>query len=178
MRALITGAITFLSILSRSLASPSPETHHLLNTVEDVLSETKDVPTNAGAKAGATNSEAISENDTQFNGLSVPPMRELDGDDFDKDTSKGYWLAIPPPVSSRALLFSVIIRLIGFSIGLLSIIRHIVTTVKPSRQHGKPSTNIIMYILLQRTLPLPLLTGNRPLRPWHHRLNQRMRKCP
>ncbi|KAL9042145.1 MAG: hypothetical protein Q9214_003872 [Letrouitia sp. 1 TL-2023] len=91
MRNLITGAITFLSILSRSLASPSPENHHLLNTVEDVLSETKDVPTNGSPKAGATNSEAISENDTQFNGLSVPPMRELNGDDFDKDTSKGYW---------------------------------------------------------------------------------------
>lgn len=95
MRTLITGAITFLSILSGSLASPSPENHHLLNTVEDVLSETKDVPANAGTKAGATNSEAVSENDTRFNGLSVPPMRELDGDDFDKDTSKGYWLAIP-----------------------------------------------------------------------------------
>lgn len=45
----------------------------------------------AGAKAGATNSEAVSETNTVFNGQEVPPMKELNGNDLDRDMSKGYW---------------------------------------------------------------------------------------
>ncbi|KAL8948329.1 MAG: hypothetical protein Q9222_005476 [Ikaeria aurantiellina] len=85
--------LAFLSLnaLTLSTASPDPESKHQLNTVEDVLSETKGGPADAGAKAGATNSEAVSDTNTIFNDMEVPPMRELNGDDFDKDTSKGYW---------------------------------------------------------------------------------------
>ena len=45
----------------------------------------------AGAKAGATNSEAVSESNTIFNDMEVPPMKELTGESFNKDTGKGYW---------------------------------------------------------------------------------------
>jgi len=66
-------------------------------TVEDVLSETKD----AGAAAGATNSEAVSDEATTFNGVKVPPMKELNGNDFDKDTKDGYWYVVTTVLSRR-----------------------------------------------------------------------------
>ena len=45
----------------------------------------------AGAKAGATNSEAVSETNSVFNDIEVPPMKELNGAEMEKDISKGYW---------------------------------------------------------------------------------------
>lgn len=45
----------------------------------------------SGAAAGATNSEALSASSTVFNGIKVPPMKELDGKDFEKETKDGYW---------------------------------------------------------------------------------------
>lgn len=77
-----------LALLSPALAQDS---QHKLSTVDDVLSETKGGPKDAGAAAGATNSEAISDQSTTFNGVKVPPMKELTGDNFDKDTKDGYW---------------------------------------------------------------------------------------
>ncbi|KAL9603941.1 MAG: hypothetical protein Q9219_000879 [cf. Caloplaca sp. 3 TL-2023] len=90
MRSLIIRTLLSLSLLVTTFAS-SPDNKHQQNTVEDVLSETKGGPVDAGAKAGATNSEAVSESNTIFNDISVPPMRELNGDDLDKDIGKGYW---------------------------------------------------------------------------------------
>ncbi|KAL8913068.1 MAG: hypothetical protein Q9171_002048 [Xanthocarpia ochracea] len=89
MRSFTVPALLVLSLLAPTFASP--DSKHQLNTVEDVLSETKGGSLDAGAKAGATNSEAVSNSNTVFNGQEVPPMKELNGDDFDKDTSKGYW---------------------------------------------------------------------------------------
>lgn len=48
----------------------------------------------SGAAAGATNSEALSASSTVFNGIKVPPMKELDGKDFEKETKDGYWYAV------------------------------------------------------------------------------------
>lgn len=93
MRSLIVRVLLSLSLLNPTFASPTADNKHQLNTVEDVLSEAKGGPVDAGAKAGATNSEAVSDTNTLFNGQEVPPMKELNGDDFDKDTSKGYWYA-------------------------------------------------------------------------------------
>lgn len=83
-------ALFSLSLIASTFASPAPDKHQL-NTVEDVLSETKGSSVDAGAKAGATNSEAVSESNTIFNGQEVPPMKELNGDNYEKDTKKGYW---------------------------------------------------------------------------------------
>lgn len=87
MRSLLSRVLLFLALLSPSLAQ---EDQHKL-TVEDVLAETKGGPKDAGAAAGATNSEAISDESTTFNGIKVPPMKELNGEDFDKDIKDGYW---------------------------------------------------------------------------------------
>ncbi|KAI4236927.1 MAG: hypothetical protein LQ349_002225 [Xanthoria aureola] len=90
MRVFLARAILAWSILAPTLASPDSKLEK--STVEEVLSETKGGPVDAGAKAGATNSEAVSDKNSIFNGQEVPPLKELNGDDFDKDTSKGYWL--------------------------------------------------------------------------------------
>ncbi|KAL8648387.1 MAG: hypothetical protein Q9210_005015, partial [Variospora velana] len=90
MRSFMIQFLLYLSVTASALASPPPDGHQL-NTVEDVLSETKGGPMDAGAKAGATNSEAVSETNTIFNDQEVPPMKELNGDNFEKDTKKGYW---------------------------------------------------------------------------------------
>ncbi len=92
MRVFLVQAILAWSILAPTLASPDSKLEK--STVEEVLSETKGGPVDAGAKAGATNSEAVSDKNSIFNGQEVPPMKELNGDDFDKDTSKGYWYDI------------------------------------------------------------------------------------
>lgn len=88
MCSLLTRAIVALVLLSVVLAQDS---RHKLSTVDDVLSETKGRPKDAGAAAGATNSEAVSDAPTTFNGIKVPPMKEIKGDDFDEDTKDGYW---------------------------------------------------------------------------------------
>ena len=88
MRSLVHRALIALAVLSPGLAQDS---QHKLSTVDDVLSETKGGPKDLGAAAGATNSEAVSDESTTFNGMKVPPMKELNGDDFDKDTKDGYW---------------------------------------------------------------------------------------
>lgn len=91
MRSIISRTLTALALISSALAQDS---QHKLSTVDDVLSETKGRPKDAGAAAGATNSEAISDESTTFNGIKVLPMKELNGDGFDKDTKDGYWLAL------------------------------------------------------------------------------------
>ena len=88
MRSWIGKVLVSLALLSPVLAQDS---QHKLSTVDDVLSETRGGPKDTGAAAGATNSEAISGESTTFNGMKVPPMKELKGDDFDKDTKDGYW---------------------------------------------------------------------------------------
>ena len=86
---LLQGLLSF-SLLSSSLS----ETQHKLNTVEDALAEGADSSSNAGAAAGATNSEAISDTSTTFNGAKVPPMKVLTGRTFDDEVKHGYWYGL------------------------------------------------------------------------------------
>ncbi len=116
MRSLISRLLISLVLLTPVLAEAAAvETEHKLSTVEDALveqkanvedskvkddakpklEESKKVDEAAavedGPKAGATNSEAVSGTPTKFNGIEVPPMKELSGESFDKDTKNGYW---------------------------------------------------------------------------------------
>lgn len=84
-------AFLSLFVFASNCAAAATDKQHQLNTVEDVLSESKGGPMDAGAKAGATNSEAVSDKNTVFNEIEVPPMKELTGPDLEKDISKGYW---------------------------------------------------------------------------------------
>ena len=91
MRSFIPRTFLSLLLLSQGLATPSEDTQHQLNTVEDVLSESKATPVDAGAATGSTNSEALSGDSTLFNGVEVPPMKEINGEKFEEETKNGYW---------------------------------------------------------------------------------------
>ena len=69
------------------ISSSWAEEQHKLNTVEDALAEGAD----SNVNAGATNSEAISDTATTFNGVKVPPMKVLTGKNFEEETKHGYW---------------------------------------------------------------------------------------
>ena len=116
MRSLISRLFIALVLLTPVLAEAAAiDTEHKLSTVEDALVEQKakvedskvtdDIKPKLeesrkldeakavedGPKAGATNSEAVSGTPTKFNGIEVPPMKELSGENFDKETKNGYW---------------------------------------------------------------------------------------
>lgn len=116
MRSLISRLLISLVLLTPVLAEAAAvDTEHKLSTVEDALVEQKanvedskvvDDPkpkleeskrleeaaaVEDGPKAQATNSEAVSDTPTKFNGMEVPPMKELSGENFDKETKNGYW---------------------------------------------------------------------------------------
>ena len=79
-------------LLSLTVVSSSwAEEQHKLSTVKDALAEGAKTKSNAGSAAGATNSEAISDTATTFNGVKVPPMKELTGSNFEEETKHGYW---------------------------------------------------------------------------------------
>ena len=97
MRSLLLLTLAIFGALSPVTSKAAAiDVQHQLNTVEDVLAEPKAKVGEAklvddGPKAGATNSEAVSGMPTKFNGIDVPPMKELTGESFDKETKNGYW---------------------------------------------------------------------------------------
>ena len=116
MRSLLPRALLSLILLTPVLAEGAAiDSQHQLNTVEDALAEQKAKVEDTkavedpkpqleeatkleeakkiedGPKAGATNSEAVSGTPSKFNGIEVPPMKELSGESFDRDTKNGYW---------------------------------------------------------------------------------------
>ena len=92
MRGIFPRLLVALVFTKDVLSSPAELTQKA-NVEEDVLGIQKQSipPIDAGAAAGATNSEAISDSSTTFNGLSVPPMKEMKGDAFDTEAKDGYW---------------------------------------------------------------------------------------
>lgn len=98
MRSFISRAlISLLLILPPCTAAQ--DSQHQLNKLEDALYEPNGSLVDSGAAAGATNSEALSASATLFNGVEVPPMKELNGKDFDKETKDGYWYAVDTALS-------------------------------------------------------------------------------
>ena len=89
--------ITFFSALtlgplSRTVSAAAVDSTHQLNTVEDALVEPKnEVPLKDGPQAGATNSEAVSSKSSKFNGMEVPPMKEITGEGMEQEIKNGYW---------------------------------------------------------------------------------------
>ena len=97
MKVRLLQALFSLALISSSWA----EEQHKLNTVEDALAEGADSNVNAGAAAGATNSDAISDTATTFNGVKVPPMKELTGTKFEEETKHGYWYDLESCATAR-----------------------------------------------------------------------------
>ncbi len=95
---LLTQALLSLAVLSQILATPAAiDTQHQLNSVDDALKEpTKNGPDDHGIedgpKAGATNSDALPDsNNTIFDGVEVPPMKDLTGEGMADEIKNGYW---------------------------------------------------------------------------------------
>ena len=65
----------------------------MLNTIEDVLAESTTGPADDGTGGASAGSEALSGLPTIFNGMEVPPMKELSGEAFDTEIKDGYWYA-------------------------------------------------------------------------------------
>lgn len=100
MRSIIQTALLTIALLSSTLAAPDADSKLQPQPVEDILGiqTAAPEPVDAGAAAGATNSEAISAAPTTFNGIEVPPMKELDWEKFDEDVKDGYWYIWPTTV--------------------------------------------------------------------------------
>lgn len=116
MRSLISRLLISLILLTPVFAEAAAvDTEHKLSTVEDALIEQKAnikdskvvddlkpkleelkkleeaAAVEDRLKAGAINSEAVSDKPTKFNGIEVLPIKELTGENFDKETKNGYW---------------------------------------------------------------------------------------
>lgn len=66
----------------------------MLNTIEDVLAESTTGLADDGTDGASTDSEALSGMPTIFNGIEVPPMKELPGEAFDTEIKDGHWYVI------------------------------------------------------------------------------------
>jgi len=81
-------------LLALSLAAPalsSPEVAHLASLEEDVLGTQKPSTIALETSPESTESEDDKTKPTVFNGITVPPMKELTGPGFDEEAKDGYW---------------------------------------------------------------------------------------
>lgn len=88
MRSFTLDYIIFVVLIRSAFAIPH-NAQHKLNTAEDVLSEAS-----GGLVDSGTNNVASSASSTVFNGIDVPPMKELNGTEFDKEIKDGYWFVM------------------------------------------------------------------------------------
>ena len=133
MWSLISGVLISVVLLSPPCPAAG-DAQHQLNTVEDVLSEPNGGLVESSAAAGTSNSEALLASSTYFNGVEVPPMKELNGTDFDKETKDGYWYAVDTALSRHKSFICGTGRfmlLITVPLGLSSTTRHFATTASP-----------------------------------------------
>lgn len=89
MQSLILRSCAYLFLLS-CIVGVTSRTQYEPNTVEDVLAEPSS-GTIIDAGAGSGSSDAQPGSPTIFNGIEVPPMKDLAGETFDAETKDGYW---------------------------------------------------------------------------------------
>ena len=90
MRSLLSRVLLPFLLIVPALTAASAETTQLANVEEDVLGTPKSVPT--GTAAPVENKIPDDEEQpTTFNGITVPPMKNFNGDAFDKEAKEGYW---------------------------------------------------------------------------------------
>ncbi|MCJ1397264.1 hypothetical protein MMC11_000456 [Xylographa trunciseda] len=91
MRTLISRLLFAFALVSPGFSSPSPETAHLADLEEDVLGTYKSPSTIVEDTLTAIKEDDISNGSTVFNGMDVPPMKDLSGEIFDEEIKDGYW---------------------------------------------------------------------------------------
>ena len=74
-----------------ALAAPQVEQAGSAISVEEALGKAEPEP--AGTKVTTTNenTEDAEDDYTTFNGMKVPPLKEIEGDQFDETVKEGYW---------------------------------------------------------------------------------------
>ena len=89
---IISLAATFCLISPIFAAPPSGQTP--ANVEEDVLGIPKkpSIPEKAGSAESASSADTP-DGSTTFNGITVPPLKEVKGDAFDDEIEDGYWYA-------------------------------------------------------------------------------------
>ena len=92
--------------LSAPIFAAAPSEQRPANVEEDVLGIPKkpSTPEKAESVAGSTSSADTADGSTTFNGITVPPLKEIKGDAFDDEIKDGYWYAafIPHPARRTA----------------------------------------------------------------------------
>lgn len=82
---------------------------------------------------------------TTFNGVEVPPLKELTGENYETETKDGYWYVARATASKRRLYMSHRIKAtrldFGIRLGSLSTTRHTAVIARPSRQLGRRCTS-------------------------------------
>lgn len=93
MRSLIPGLLLLLfsPAFTFAAAPPSPEAEAKIARLEDEFMKSGPAPSPSEAKAASDPDEEEEEDLTVFNGIEVPPMKELEGHKWDEQTKEGYW---------------------------------------------------------------------------------------
>lgn len=82
MRLRIPQLLITLSLISSSIAAPPPQQVTPATVEEDVVNQK---PT------GSEQELAPADGSTVFNGLAVPPMKDINGNEFKGEIQEGYW---------------------------------------------------------------------------------------
>ena len=90
MRLSMTSGVLAFALFLPALTAPSPE-QSVAKEVAETLALQESNSVNEGGDAGATNGEDESNQPTTFNGVKVPPMKDLNGEQFDQEIKDGYW---------------------------------------------------------------------------------------
>ncbi|KAI9821307.1 MAG: hypothetical protein M1827_004043 [Pycnora praestabilis] len=87
MRSLLPASLLSLLLLSSAIAAPPPEAADTVSPTADTLT----IQTSAPIDPPIASLDVDSTPGTVFNGVQVPPFKELSGDNFDDDIKDGYW---------------------------------------------------------------------------------------
>ena len=90
MRSFISTFLISIVLLSPPF-SAAQDAQNKLSPAKDTKSEQNGVMLEELGTTEVANSEAPLPPPTVFNGIEVPPMKELNGTDFERDIKDGYW---------------------------------------------------------------------------------------
>ena len=91
MRSLLSQLLLALALAAPAFSAPPTDVAHEADLEEDVLGTYKPSSVKADVSTGSRNNDNVSGDSTIFNGITVPPMKEFNGDDFDEEAKDGYW---------------------------------------------------------------------------------------
>ena len=95
MRSLLSRLLLALTFAAPALSAPPTELAHEADLEEDVLGTYKpssvEADVSTASSSTSSSSDDVASGATVFNGVTVPPMKDFSGDDFDEEAKDGYW---------------------------------------------------------------------------------------